>query len=289
MKVGFIGLGRMGRAMARNIAATGHQVVAWNRSPVDVADLGPVALAASPADAFRGDAVFTMLSDDAAIEQVVLAPGLIGDAPTALVHVVTATISVDFAARLAAAHRESGSSYVSAPVFGRPDVAEAGQLNVIAGGAPAAIARVRPLFDAIGRRTFVMGEDPVSANVAKIAGNMMIAMAIEALAEGVAITEAHGLPRAAFVELMTQTLFGGRAYENYGGKIVAEDYDMGFRLALGLKDLRLAGEAADAFVAPLPMLEAVRARMEEADCAGMSDRDWTAMADFTLRTKGTRA
>jgi 3-hydroxyisobutyrate dehydrogenase-like beta-hydroxyacid dehydrogenase len=285
MKVGFVGLGRMGLAMAHNIAAAGHEVVAWNRSPVDARELGPVARAATPSDAFGGDAVFTMLSDDAAIDQVVLGPGLLRVAASGLVHVVTSTISVDFAGRLASAHRDAGIGYVSAPVFGRPDVAEAGQLNVIAAGASEAIAVVQPLLDAIGRKTFVMGDDPTRANVAKVAGNMMIAMAIEAIAEAVAITEAHGLARDTFVDLMTQTLFGGRAYENYGAKIVAGDYEAGFRLALGLKDLRLAGAAADAFGAALPMLDAVRTRMGEAEAAGMGDRDWSAIAAYTLDPK----
>lgn len=283
MQVGFIGLGKMGLGMARNIAAAGHDVLAWNRSPVDPVDAHGIVVVDAAADVFaRADAVLTMLSDDAAIRSVVLDAGLLDGAREGLVHVVTATISIDFARELAAAHARAGVDYVSAPVFGRPDVAAAGKLNVVAGGAATAVAAVQPLFDAIGQRTFVMGEEPEKANAAKIAGNMMIAMAIEALAEGIAITEAQGVAPAVFVDLMTQTLFGGRAYEGYGAKIVAGDVEAGFRLALGLKDLRLATAAGEASGRSLPMLAAVHGRMAEADAAGRGDQDWSAMAAETL-------
>lgn len=282
MDVGFIGLGRMGLGMARNIIGAGHRVRAWNRSPVDAARTRGIDIVGSPEEALRTDVVFTMLSDDAAVRDVLLVPDLLAGARRGLVHVVTATISVAFADELAAAHAARSVGYVSAPVFGRPDVAEAGQLNVVAAGKPEALDRVQPLLDAIGRRTFRMGDEPRHANAAKIAGNMMIAMAIEALAEAVLVTEPHGVTPAAFLDLMVNTLFGCRAYENYGGKIVGGDYDAGFRLALGLKDLRLATAAAETAGRPTPMLDAVRDQMQATDAAGMGDRDWSAIAAYTL-------
>jgi 3-hydroxyisobutyrate dehydrogenase-like beta-hydroxyacid dehydrogenase len=281
VNIGFIGLGSMGAPIARNIAAAGHGVHAWNRSPVEPP--AGVRLVDSVEAALDADIVFTMLSDDPAIRAVILADDRLRTARPGMVHVVTATIWVDFAAELAAAHEAAGIGYVSAPVFGRPDVAAAAQLNIVAAGDPAAIALVQPIFDVIGRRTFVMGDDPKAANAAKIAGNMMIAMAIEAMAEAIALAESQGVGRGAFVDLMTQTLFGGRVYENYGAKIVAGDFDAGFRMALGLKDLRLADAVGQASGKSLPMLAAVKGRIGEAVDAGLADRDWSAVADFTLR------
>ena len=283
MDIGFIGLGRMGFAMARNLAKAGHHIRAWNRSPVDLGAIPGAEIVANPVDAFQADAVFTMLSDDAAIRAVILNGHVLDGARAGLVHVVTATISVAFADELARIHTDSGVGYVSAPVFGRPDVAEAAKLNVMAAGQPKAVEKIRPLLDIIGQRVFVMGEEPKQANAAKIGGNMMIAMAIEALAEAVLLTGTHGVERQAFVDLMLQTLFGSRAYQNYGGKILADDYEAGFRLALGLKDLRLATEAGATAGRALPMLDAVRDQMARAAAAGMQDRDWSALADYTLR------
>ena len=281
MDVGFIGLGAMGSAMARNLAKADHKVRAWNRSGDPGID--GVASVSDPAEAFAAEAVFTMLSDDAAIREVLLEPGVLGKARHGLVHVVTSTISVAFAGELAAAHAVAGVGYVSAPVLGRPDVAAKGELNILAAGTRAATDTVRPLLDVLGRKVWDMGEDPRRANAAKIAANMMITMAIEGMAEAAVLTEANGLPRAAFFELILGTLFGGRAYESYSANIAEETYEPGFKAKLGLKDLRLAAEAADDAGRRLPMLDAVRARLGEAVDAGLGDKDWSIMADYTLK------
>ena len=281
MEVGFIGLGAMGSAMARNLAKAGHQVRAWNRS----GDPGieGVAMASDPAEAFGAEAVFTMLSDDPAIREVLLEPGVLGQARRGLVHVVTSTISVAFAGELAAAHAAAGVGYVSAPVLGRPDVAAKGELNILAAGRREAVETVRPLLEVLGRKVWDMGEEPAQANAAKIAANMMLTMAIEAMAEAAVLTEANGVPRAAFFELILGTLFGCRAYETYSGNIAKEAYEPGFKAKLGLKDLRLATAAAEAAGRQLPMLDAVRGRMGEAVEAGLGDKDWSIMADYTLK------
>ncbi len=280
MKTGFIGLGAMGNAMARNLAHAGHKVRAWNRSGDPGID--GVDMVTDPADAFAAEAVFTMLSDDAAIREVLLEPGVLAKAKPGLVHVVTSTISVDFAGELAAAHASARLGYVSAPVLGRPDVAAKGELNILAAGKREAVETVRPLLYILGKKVWDMGEDPPRANAAKIAANMMITMAIEAMAEAVVLTQANGLPREAFFELILGTLFGGRAYETYSAKIAHNDYEPGFKAKLGLKDLRLATEAATAAGRRLPMLDAVRERLGEAVGAGLGDRDWSIMADYTL-------
>lgn len=284
MGVGFIGLGAMGSAMARNLVGAGYGVRAWNRSPGAAEEIEGVESVPSPGDAFQSDVVFTMLSDDDAIREVLLASDVLGGAREGVVHVVTSTISVDFADELRERHAEAGVGYVSAPVFGRPDVAEAARLNIMAAGEKGAVDRVRPLFDVLGQKTWVLGEDPKQANAAKIAGNMMIAMAIEAMAEAVVLTESNGLAPEAFFDLVLGTQFGGsRAYENYSAKIESGDFEPGFRMELGLKDLRLATAAAEKAGDPLPMLDAVRARMADAVGAGMGDKDWSSIADYTLR------
>ena len=280
MEVGFIGVGAMGSAMARNLAKAGHKVRAWNRSGDP--RIEGIEMVSDPAAAFGAEAVFTMLSDDPAIREVLLQPGVLGRAKRGLVHVVTSTISVAFAGELAEAHAAAGVGYVSAPVLGRPDVAAKGELNILAAGKREAVETVRPLLDVLAKKVWDMGEEPPRANAAKIAANMMITMAIEAMAEAVVLTEANGLPRDAFFKLILGTLFGGRSYESYSAKIAKDDYEPGFKARLGLKDLGLASAAAEKAGKQLPMLNAVRSRMAETVDAGMGDKDWSAMAGYTL-------
>jgi 3-hydroxyisobutyrate dehydrogenase-like beta-hydroxyacid dehydrogenase len=277
MDITSIGLGSMGSAMARNLAAAGHRVRAWNRSGCSVE--GVIVLDAV-GDAFDADVILTMLFDDTAIRSEILDADLLSTARSGAIHVVSSTISVAFAEELVAAHEPAGVGIVSAPVLGRPDVAATGNLNVIVGGAPAAIERVRPVLEAIGSRVWPMGERAPAANVAKIACNMMIAMAIEAMAEAVVLAETNGLSRDNFFELILGTLFGGRPYQTYSANIASGRYDAGFKASLGLKDLRLAKEAAGATGRVLPMLDAAHVRMGEAIAAGISP---------TFRVNGTQA
>lgn len=277
MQIGMIGLGAMGREIARNLARAGHSVTAWNRSGGQV---DGVRMVATPAQALQGEMALTMLSEDAAIRSVLLDGGLLGQARPGLVHVVASTISVDFARELASHHRAAGVDFVAAPVLGRPDVAARAELNILAAGEAAAIARARPALEAIGKRIWDMGEDPGMACAAKLACNMMITFAIEAMAEAVVLTEAHGLPRERFLELILGTLFGCRPYQTYAGNLIRNDYQPGFKAVLGLKDLRLAREAAGD--GELPMLDIVHARMREAVAAGRGGHDWSTLAQATL-------
>ncbi|MFL6602748.1 MAG: NAD(P)-dependent oxidoreductase [Steroidobacteraceae bacterium] len=284
MEVGFVGFGRMGRAMAKNIANAGHQVRLWNRSPLGDAQIEGLTMVARPHDAFQADAVVTMLSDDAAIRDVLISSDVLLSARPGVVHIVTSTISVDFADELRTLHDAAGVGYVSAPVFGRPEVAEKAQLSIMVAGLPGMVEKVRPLLELIGRKIWVLGQDPKQANAAKIAGNMMIAMAIETMAEAAVLVHDNGLEPARFFELMLQTQFGGsRAYENYSAKILQRDFEPGFRMELGLKDLRLAVAAGRRTRNQLPLLEVLCARMEEAVIAGMGEQDWSAIADYTFR------
>ncbi len=289
MDVGFIGLGAMGQAMAINLVKAGHRVRVWNRSraPVD-------ALAAQGAEpvpearqAFAGEVVISMLADDAAIRTVILDGGLLDVAPAGAIHVNMATVSVALAELLTAEHRRRGLRYVAAPVFGRPEVAAAGKLNIIAAGDEAAIDRVQPLFDAMGQRTVRVGSEPKLANVVKIAGNFMIASAIETMAEVSAMASRHGLTPRALLDVLTETVFTAPVYKNYGGLIADRRYEpAAFRLVLGLKDVRLALEAAEAVRVPMPFGSVLRDTLLEAIACGDGERDWVAMAEVARRRAG---
>lgn len=279
MEIGIIGLGAMGREMARSLVAAGHAVTAWNRSGGHVEGVRTVE---TPAQTLQADMTLTMLSDDRAICNVLVDTNLLLHARPGLVHVVASTISVAFARELMEFHREAGIEFVAAPVLGRPDVAARGELNVLAAGAPAALAKVMPALEIFGKRVWDMGEDPSTAYAAKIACNMMITMAIQAMAEAVVLTETNGLSRDQFFELILGTLFGSRPYQTYSGNILRNEYRPGFKASLGLKDLGLASEAAEQAGRTLPMLASVHGQMAEAVEAGMGNLDWSAIAALTV-------
>ncbi|GJD62676.1 NAD(P)-dependent oxidoreductase [Methylobacterium frigidaeris] len=291
MDVGFLGLGRMGRPMALNLVRAGHRVRVWNRSPQAAEELrthGAVPVA-TPAEAFRGDAAVTMLADDAALRAVIVEGGLLDQAGKPGVHIGTSTISVALAEELAAVHGRAGVPYVSAPVFGRPDVAELGKLNILAAGPEDAIARAQPLLDAMGAKTWRFGETPARANAVKLAGNMMIVAAIEAMGEAAALTEAHGVAAADLLDLLTSTIFAAPVYKNYGASIAAGRYEPpGFGLALGAKDVRLALAAAETARVPMPLASVLRDSLLDALAHGDGEKDLAALATVSARRAGQR-
>ncbi len=278
MKVGFIGLGQMGRAMAANLLEAGHEVAVWNRSP-DKADtlIGAGARrAASPRDAAEADAVMTMLADDAAVEGVVYGENGILDAPA--LHVSHSTISIAFAERLAGDHAGRGG-YVSAPVFGRPAAAEAGKLFVVAAGSADRLDRCGPLFDAIAQRVFRVGDAAPKANMVKLSGNFMILSAVEAMAEAMTLAEKGGVPRETLLEVLTGTLFGAPVYQTYGDILVNDRFrPAGFAAPLGLKDMNLVDAAATASRVPMPVLGVVRDHLRAAIAQQGEDVDWAGIA-----------
>lgn len=286
MKVGFIGLGAMGSAMASNLLAAGHAVTVWNRTEsatVPLASLG-AKVARTPERAAQGEVLCSMLADDAAVRAVVLDGGLLDAMDAGVVHVNHATISVALARELAEAHAQRGLAYVAAPVFGRPDAAAAARLNILAAGRPAAIATVRPLLEAMGSRVWPLGDAPERANVAKIAGNFMLASAIESMAEATALTRAHGVSAADFLDVMTSTLFASPAYQGYGALIAEERFKpAGFPLPLGFKDVGLAQAAAESARVPLPFAGVLRDSLLEALASGDDERDWSALALVAAR------
>jgi 3-hydroxyisobutyrate dehydrogenase-like beta-hydroxyacid dehydrogenase len=281
MRVGFIGLGNMGAAMARNLLKAGHEVIVWNRS-ADKADAlvaEGATLATSPAEAAQAEVVHTMLADDRALEAVTFGEdGLLSAAP-GFVHVAHGTISVKLAERLAQAHAGHGSIYVSAPVFGRPPAAIDAKLFVVAAGPEAGLARARPLFEAIGQRTFEIGETPSQANLIKLSGNFLIMTVIESLAEAMALAMRGGVDKAKLLEVLTGTLFGAPIYNTYGGLLVTETFrPAGMAAPLGLKDMNLVAEAAGDSRVPMPFLSLIRDRLTATIQREGEDIDWLGVA-----------
>ena len=285
MDVGFIGLGGMGAAMASRLIAAGHRVRVWNRSQAAVETLrGEGAEAVGdPAETFQADVVLTMLASDEVIEEVIIAPGLLAHARPGLVHLVTATISVDFAKRLETLHAAAGVAYIGAPVLGRPDVAAKGELNVLAAGKAADIARVKSVLDTIGKATWVVGEAPHLANVAKLAANFVLVSAIEAMSEAFAFGERQNVPPRTIAEILTGTLFAAPAYKTYSAAILERKFEAGFKLALGLKDVRLMLAAGEKAGAPQPFASVVRDNFVDAIAHGEGDKDWAAVLRVAFR------
>ncbi|MFT4562050.1 MAG: 3-hydroxyisobutyrate dehydrogenase-like beta-hydroxyacid dehydrogenase [Gammaproteobacteria bacterium] len=281
MNIGFIGIGRMAVGMVRNLLAAGHSVQVYNRTRARAEELAShgAEVVDSIAAACDNELVISMLADDRAIEDVVFGDvDFINALPSDGVHVSMATISEKMGRRLRDSHSTAGRAYVSAPVFGRPDAAAAAKLFIVAAGIPSAIARCQPAFDVMGQRTFVLGEDAVAANVVKITGNFMLASVIETLGEAFALSRKYGIDSEDLLELLTSTLFTAPVYKGYGALIAKEQYEpAGFKLNLGLKDISLALEAADAKSVSMPLASAVRDQFLVGIERGYQDLDWAAL------------
>ncbi|HEY0526219.1 MAG TPA: NAD(P)-dependent oxidoreductase [Stellaceae bacterium] len=290
MEIGFLGLGNMGLPMARNLLKAGHAVTVYNRSPGKAEELHRdhgARVARTPAEAAAPVAV-TMLADDAAVEAVVFGEnGLLAALPKGAIHISMSTISVALSRRLAAAHEAAGQRYVAAPVFGRPDAAAAGKLFVVAAGAADARATCRPVFDAVGQKTFEPGDDPAAANVVKLSGNFLIAAAIESMGEAFALARKSGIDPRQYLDILTGTLFGAPVYRNYGGMIAEERYaPPGFKLPLGLKDVRLVLAAGDAAGVPMPVASLLHDRFLAGIGRGYGDLDWSALGKIAANDSG---
>jgi 3-hydroxyisobutyrate dehydrogenase-like beta-hydroxyacid dehydrogenase len=290
MDIGFIGLGQMGHGMARNLLKAGHRMVVYNRTRSKAEDLEKegAQVADLPSDAAQGEVMITMLADDAVVETVLFGEG---GAFAALrprtIHLSMSTISVGFADRLTKEHAEIGVPYVAAPVMGRPDVAAAGKLAIVTAGDRAKIDHCQPLFDAIGQKTFVLGETPSAANVVKLAVNFLLSAMIESLGEACALMRKSDIDPHRFIDVITQTLFAAPAYKTYGSIIADQKYEpAGFAMALGLKDVRLALAAADARQVPMPVASLVRDHFLAGVATGNANADWSALARLCAHDAG---
>ena len=290
MSIGFIGLGGMGSGIALNLVKAGHEVTVWNRSPGKAEALvaaGAVEAKTAAEAASDAAVVFSMLADDAAVLTVLAGEdGLMRGLPEKSLHVSLSTIAVATAERLAETHAAHGQRYVSAPVFGRPDAAAAAKLFVVAAGAAADIDELEPLFQAIGQKTFRVGEKPAAANLVKLCGNFAILAAIETMGEAMALAEKGGVPKATLLEVLTGTLFDAPVYKNYGAMIVENRFTpAGFKAPLGLKDMRLAGQAAERYRVAMPVLSVLRDHLLETIAKEGDDIDWAGIG----RTIGKNA
>jgi 3-hydroxyisobutyrate dehydrogenase-like beta-hydroxyacid dehydrogenase len=285
-EIGFVGLGHMGTAMAANLAASGRRVIAYIRRPDQIGRLEALGLRPTNdiGDLLDCKVVISMLPDDDAVREIVFGRGDMGlDGLAAglmpgAIHLSMSTISTSAASLLAREHARNGQGYVAAPVFGNPDAAKARQLFIVAAGVPADVERCQPILDSLGQGTFVIGADPQDANLVKLLGNMMSATALEMLGEVVAVIRKRGLDPQPFLDIMTSTMFGGRAHKIYGDRIARQTYAPGFVLPLVLKDVRLALAEAEKADVPMPSVGVVRDRLITGIARGYGDLDWTALA-----------
>jgi len=295
-EIGFVGLGRMGTAMAANLAVAGHPVTAYVRRPEQMGRL--LALGLKPAtdmtSLFHCKVVISMLPDDVAVRDVVFGSedpsrSLTSGLRPGAIHLSMSTISTSAASHFAGEHARRGQGYVAAPVFGNPEAAKARQLFIVAAGLPADVVRCQPLFDSLGQQTFVVDTDPAHANLVKLLGNMMTATTLEMLGETVALLRKRGLDPKSFIDILTDTMFGGRVHRIYGDRIVGQRYAPGFVMPLALKDVRLALAEAENAGAPMPSVGVVRDRMLTGIARGYANLDWTALGLIAAEEAGLRS
>jgi 3-hydroxyisobutyrate dehydrogenase-like beta-hydroxyacid dehydrogenase len=290
MKVGFIGTGRMGGAMVGRLLAAGHDVGIYNRTAAKAKPLTDAGarLVASIADAARyGDVTYSMLADDAALEDVVFRQGLLDALPKGGIHVCAGTHGIPVIRKIKEAHAAKGQALVAGPMMGRPELVVAGTAGVFASGPADAMAKCKPLFDALGRKTFAGGNDPEAATAMKIANNFVLGCAIEAMGEGFALTRKYGVDTSVFYDVMTDGLFNCSGYKVYGKIMVDESYSkVGQMAVLGLKDANLALEAGSIAAVPLPSGNVWRDRLIGAVAHGDGDKDWAVMALEQARASG---
>jgi 3-hydroxyisobutyrate dehydrogenase-like beta-hydroxyacid dehydrogenase len=290
MEVGFIGLGRMGRAMARNLLRAGHHVFVFNRTRSRAEELHDegAEVADSPAGACKGEVVITMLADDNAVEEIALGrEGITKALREDAIHLSMSMITMAMSEILTEAHYAVGQHFVAAPVFGRPEAAAAAKLFIVAAGEPEPLDRCKPLFDDLGQKTFVVDQVPPKANLVKLSGNFLVASVIESLGEAIALIRKSGIDPTRFLGILTGSLFGAPVYETYGELILEEKYrSAGFTMPLGLKDMRGVLAAAEAKNVSMPVASLVRDNFITGIARGKADLDWSALAGLAAENAG---
>jgi 3-hydroxyisobutyrate dehydrogenase-like beta-hydroxyacid dehydrogenase len=290
-EVGFIGLGAMGEPMAANLIAAGYKLRVYNRtaSKADALVAAGATRVDRPGDAAQpGGVAISIVADDAALEQVTLGPGGLAERlGRGGIHISMSTVAPATTRGLAEYHAASGSTLIASPVFGRPDAAKAKRLWITASGPAAAKTAIRPLLEAMGQAIFDFGEDPGAANVAKLAGNFLIAANLEAMSEALAMVEKQGVERTAVADLLAKTLFACPIYQGYGKAVAEKRFEpVGFRLRLGLKDVELALRTASEVTMGLPIASLVRDRFLASLAKGRGEMDWSAIALSVLEDAG---
>ncbi len=290
MKIGFIGLGRMGAGMAARLREAGHELIVYNRSPERMQPLLELGAsgAANVAAVCEAEVVFTMLANDAALDEVVFgAHGILAHLKPGGIHVSCSTVSVALAAKLAQAHGEKQQGYVAAPVFGRQDAASAGKLFMVVAGRAELITKIQPLLDVLGQRSFVVATEPEKANLVKLSGNFLIGAVIESLGEAMSLVEKGGVDRHQYLDLLTSSIFNVPLYKNYGAMIADRQFEpAGFAAHLGQKDMRLVLAAADELKVPLPFASILRDRFLGLMAHGGENLDWSAVGGLAAKDAG---
>lgn len=288
MKIGFIGLGQMGRGMAGRLLDCGHELIVWNRTR-EVAEKfrsRGALVAELPEQVLDAGVVITMLADDAAVEAVWIEAGLLRKLPASGVHLNMSSISLRLARRLTQMHLDARTQYVSAPVFGRPEPAASGQLDIVAAGAEDGILHCVPIFEVLGRCWFNAGTEAYRANIVKIARNFLIGAVIESLGEAFALVQKSGVDPSAFLDIITSTSMNAPVYKNYGRLMLDRSEQVTFPLRLGLKDVELALRAGDDSVVPMPLASLLRKQHLAAIAQGYGDRDWAALGNYIAQCAG---
>ncbi len=289
MQVGFIGVGRMGKVMARNLMKGGHSVLAWDVSQVSLNEIkrDGAAVAGSAREAFAGDAVISMLPNDAAMRAIFINGDVLPTGGNVPIHINMATASIACTDELAKAHAAKGVPYLSATVYGRPEMAAERNLNILAAGDPELISKVQPLFDAMGKKTWQLGTAPRNSNVAKIAGNLMVACILEAMGEAAALARAYKMDPNTVLDVVVGSIFDVPIYRIYSKMIANGPFEPpGFDLILGLKDAKLALDAGEAANVPLPFASILRDNYLDAIAHGDASKDWSAISRVAARRAG---
>lgn len=280
-KVGMIGLGLMGSAFASQLAKSGYQLLAWNRhqpSNIELLNAAGITLVNRVKDVFAADVVLSMLADDASHEELFIKSGLLDEIPEGKVHVVMATISPDFAQNFAQQHTQRGLHYVAAPVLGNSKLAQAGKVHVLASGEIEALNKAEPILRALGSSFRNLGTEPKQANTAKLAVNLLLNNAVQALAESFTLTEQAGIAKEQFAELITHTMFSAPAYQTYADAMSQERFQpAAFALDMGAKDINLALKLADEHGLELPLSNQVSQCLDSAIQAGLGKYDLSAL------------
>jgi 3-hydroxyisobutyrate dehydrogenase-like beta-hydroxyacid dehydrogenase len=289
-RIGVVGLGHMGMEFAANFLADGHQVLAWDRNPEQVATRLPTGVQgmARLADLAPCEVVVSSVTDDAALRSVVLgSDGLENILAAGAVHVSMSTVSPELSHELANAHARHGQDYVAAPVLGNPDAVRARKLFVLASGKAAAVERVRPLLERLGQRLFVIGEDVAAANLLKLASNALTAMTLQSMGEVLALLRKGGIDQRVGFDVLTNSMFDARVHRVYGEKILDENYSPpGMAVPLAIKDLRLALAEAERHAVPMPAASLVHDRLVGMVARGWAGLDWSALGLLAARDAG---
>lgn len=289
--VGFIGLGNMGMPMASNLLKAGYTLSVYNRSAEKAHALVEAGAhqAKTPAEvAEEGGVVITMLANDEAVKSVTLGKdGFLERLGSKGIHISMSTISPALARELAGIHKQRGCTYVSAPVFGRPEAAVARKLWICVAGDASVKECIRPILEAMGQSIFDYGEEPEKANIVKVSGNFLIASAMEAIGEALTLAEKNGISRTQMIDMFGQTLFSCPIYQNYGKMIAEKNFTpVGFQMQLALKDLNLVLDQAEASRMPMPLAALLHDRLLRGVATGKQAEDWGALTEMISADAG---